>query len=158
MRPLECGSARGLLPDHVAGVLAAPEKGRLEAHVTGCAECQAELEVVAALRAAWLEPPAGSVERVRAALRSELGSSAAPPPRIPWLRPSWGLAAAALVVLGATSVLLRGNAVEDMDPLLAALEGAPSVWLAEEGAVAGALVLDELSDEELTSLLEEFEG
>ena len=55
-------------------------------------------------------------------------------------------------------MLLRGNAVEDMDPLLAALEGDPSVWLAEEGAVAGALVLDELSDEELTSLLEEFEG
>ena len=58
----DCGNAeiRDLLPDLAAGALSPVEQSRVQAHVDGCAECAAELELLRVARA--LRPQAVRVD------------------------------------------------------------------------------------------------
>ena len=69
-----------LLPWHGNAMLSASEAARVEAHVAGCARCQADLAWQARLRlastsagAATLQSPAGGFDRRWMALRAKLG-------------------------------------------------------------------------------------
>ena len=52
---------RDALPDYARGALGSPERERIAAHLTGCAECRAELELLQSVRAAM---PSDSAYRV----------------------------------------------------------------------------------------------
>jgi hypothetical protein len=73
--------------------------------------------------------------------------------------PAWALAAAAVAVLalGTPSLMERLNQPGSGLPGMEDLEATTPVWLAERSLVAGAPVLESLTDEQLARLLEEME-
>lgn len=91
-----------------------------QAHVAGCARCQAELAVFAAVDADGARPGEGAaVTWIAAETRRRLGTAGivgatvattAAPPRKSWL-PTWALAAASLVAVLGGAWLLREPAV-----------------------------------------------
>ena len=166
-----CETAKGTLADWAAGRLTDPERSRLEAHLEVCRDCAQEAEMVQALRQARPEPPPGLLTDIQAALRQDLerggGASSGPSPREArrwWSGDgSWRLAAAAVVVLALGTAVIwpqirAGSGVRDpgTDPVEPPL--LVETWGGSVGIVAGVPVLEQLSDEELLSLLEELEG
>ena len=171
---IDCPDAdiRDLLPELAAGVLAADERARVEAHLAGCAECRAELVLMGAIRRAYSRPVAIDVDRVTRALpeparaaasgrteralsgRSEAGAR-------PFRRyrsfgtPSRQLAAAlALFAVGATSVWMASQGGPGSD---AGMDSIVSVER-EERAVTLGHRLGDLTEQELEALLGELDG
>lgn len=156
-----CAWVADRLPDLEAGTLAAAEAGAAEAHLRSCAACRAERDVVLTVRGARPTAPLGLAAAVLAALD-------APAARQSGVRrlPSWTygarplLAAAAVTVFLVGGVLWLGDGELSDDELLAdASVEAPAVAAlpGEDGLLAGAPVLADLSEEELELLLEELE-
>jgi hypothetical protein len=78
-------------------------------------------------------------------------------------RRTWALASAAVVVLalGTSTLIDRSAGPSDDEVWTAFFDGVRSVWVAGDGVVADAPVLEDLSDlsdDELAALLEELEG
>ncbi len=148
MNGAECGTARELIPDFVAGDLPADEVERVERHVRACAECRAELELVQVLLASRTSAPEGLLERIT---RAQLAERRAP------ARTWWGVSAAAIAALalgiGITSDPTPETTVEVPGFAQEAEEG--EIWLSDDGLLAGAPALDDLSDEALLQLLDE---
>lgn len=152
------------LPDWVAGRLPDDEAARVAAVVEGDRELERRAELLRALRSAAPVPPEGLADRIVAAAREERARAGRGTDgsergvKRPW-GPGGGLsllAAAALVLVIGTVLVERGG------PSSATANGVfddlvgPSIG--ESSVVAGAPVLDDLSEEELTALLEELEG
>jgi anti-sigma factor RsiW len=100
------GDVRDLLPDLLHDRLAPEVRREVEAHVSGCDDCRAELELLGAMRATLRRAPAVDVAAIAAAI---------PPYRAP-ARRSWGgwrAAAAVLLVAGGTSVAV----LQSRDPV-----------------------------------------
>ena len=154
MNGLTCAEASDRLPDWVAGRLVPEDAGAVAGHVASCADCAADAALMRALRAGAPAPPAGLGARIGAAVR------AAEPVPARTGRPSWrawaGSAAAVLVL--AIGALLTRDAGPGEDGGLGRLTAEQSVWIADDGIVAGAPVLDELPEEQLAALLEEMGG
>ena len=113
--------ARELLLDLSYGELEPALRRQVEAHVSACTECEAELEALASTRAAARllrepGPPGGREELVEAARRAAARHSLAG--RRSWARPAAWMAAAAvvLVVGGVTMRLLDGGPRRGGDP------------------------------------------
>lgn len=173
MNGSNCEGMLDRLPDWAAGRLSADDAEAVRSHVDGCATCREAWEVVRLLAEAGPRPvPAGLEARLRTAVR-EAAEGAEPRPLRrgsgagvrPWRVPSWGLAAAAGIVLAvATPVLVErmgdsaAATVDDAEVVTAVADRLPSPWLDDEGIVAGAPVLDDLTDEDLERLLEEMGG
>lgn len=173
MNEIRCADIVDRLPALAAGQVAAAEAGPMRQHLSECASCRDEWTVVELLHEAGPAPvPAGLEARLHAAVRDAEGQAGAGPVvvgaagRKRWRVPSWGLAAAAGIVLAvATPVLVErmGDApvpsIDDTEIEVALGERLPSPWLDdEEDVVAGAPLLDGLSDEALERLLEEMGG
>lgn len=165
MTELRCERVRERIPDLVAGRLEASEAEPVLAHLRGCADCAGERRVVELLHAARPSVPEGVGERIRAGLSEENPAARRPGSRSPSsgrsTLPWWGLAAAAVaaVALG-IGVQLQGPdrpGVPPSVPAYVAEEEVGAVWLSGDGEVAGAPVLEGLSDEELLLFLEELE-
>jgi len=146
MNETRCDLVQERLPDLAAGTLSEEEAGILRVHVDGCAECREVWTLVALLRKGRAEAPADLASRIEGSVRFRRRSTS---------RPWWGLAAAAVAALalgiGVTSE--RGSTPE-VPAFLAGTEDA-SLWLSDDGMVAGAPTLGDLSDEALMTLLEE---
>jgi hypothetical protein len=137
-------------------------------HLESCANCQEEWEIVSLLVEAGPAPVPSTLEaRLTAAVRADTERSVdGRPVRRPRSVPTWRLAAAAGIVLAiATPVLVDRMSdrpigmLDEMEVTAALGDRLPSPWLDdEEGIVAGAPVLDGLSDEALEQLLEEMGG
>ncbi len=142
-----CETVREQLPELSAGLLSPTRVTEVERHLASCAECRAELELLALLRRARPEPPTPMAEGIMRAL-SERPAPAS--------RPWWGLAAAAVaaVALGIGVLPSRTDRTGDV-PSYVAAHGDDGLWLGEDGTIAGAPALDALSEEELEALLEE---
>lgn len=169
MSEIGCGTVRDRLPDQADGRLSVEEARSVEVHLASCRACGTEAETIRTLRAGRPDVPPGLHERVRAAARAELGRRSAsetatptgsPRPARRWEFPRWSLAAAAVAILalGSSFFLIDGPESESEDPFRTAFETAPSTWLSDDAVVAGAPVLDDLSDDALASLLEELGG
>lgn len=144
---------RDRLPDWVAGRLSDDEAARVGAVVEGDRELEHEVRLLRALRAAAPAPPEELADRIVAAARKE-----ADPPRGRWgVGSGISLLAAAALVLAIGTVLVErsGAPAASSNGVFDDFVG-PS--FGESSVVAGAPVLGDLSDEELTVLLEELEG
>jgi hypothetical protein len=155
MSEMNCEAVADLLPDWIADRLGPAEAARVDAHVRACADCAADAAVVRALRAARPAVPAGLSDRIAAGLREdEVAVPAAGGAWSGWRR--WATSAAAVLVLAVGTFVLRaGDPAASVD--LGAVAVEESVWIADDGIVAGAPVLDGLSEDALAALLEEME-
>jgi predicted anti-sigma-YlaC factor YlaD len=145
-----CASVAERLPEWAAGILPAQERDRLEAHLEACGSCRAEAELVRLLREGRPRAPDGLAERIRAGIRYERNALS---------RPWWGVAAAAVATLavGIGVMSSRGGSTTVTVPAYAATADTTetSMWLSDDGLIAGAPALDELSDQALEQLLQE---
>lgn len=122
--PIQCDGAQARMMDLLYGELAGDDRAAVEAHVSGCVRCQAELagfqRTRATLRGALEQsPPARAREIIlraataQAAARPAAEKSArppVPPPRISigeWLRRRWALPT--LATIGAVAVFLLAS-------------------------------------------------
>lgn len=165
-----CDQIQDRLPEHIGGRLDDAEGAQVRTHLEACDDCRAALEIVELLAAAPPRPvPTGLEARLQAAVRREVVERRPQPvaaradlrrPRMP----RWALAAAAGLALAvATPVLVERmgpvstDAVDEAEVTAMLTETLPSPWFNDEGTVAGAPVLDDLSDDALLQLLEEMQ-
>jgi anti-sigma factor RsiW len=165
---MDCGTVQGLLAERVRGELDAAKAAELDRHVAACEACTAERAIVEWLRGNAVVPPAGLEGRIRAAVHADPtvvagGAGSGTHVRFWMRRRTWALASAAVAVLalGTTTLLNRGAGPSEEEVWAAFFDGVRSVWVAGDGVVADAPVLDDLSDlsdDQLAALLEELEG
>jgi hypothetical protein len=141
-----CGTARELMPDFVAGRLAAADVAVLKDHVVACADCRAELDLVRLLYTSRAEAPPALLERIAR-------SAASRRPARTW----WGVSAAAIAALALGIGIVSDQASDPtLDvPAFAREAEEGEIWLSDDGLVAGAPAFDDLSDEALLELLDE---
>lgn len=159
---------RDQLPDWVAGRLEGERAAALARAVEADPDLRAEADLLRVLRAGRADVPDGLDVRIAAAVLRDRRGSPAPAilqtARPRWWSgvwgPAWAVAAAAALVLflGTWELVDRTGAPEEVNAVVTALEGRHTPWVADDGTVAGAAVLDGLSEEALASLLEEMGG
>jgi anti-sigma factor RsiW len=158
------GEIRDQLPDLVHDRLAPDRRREVEAHVRGCADCQAELALLRSMRTALRRAAAVDAAAIAASI---------PAYRAP-ARRTWGgwRAAAAIVILavGGGSVIAhqheqRVETAAPATPSMVAVgeEASPSVPptaapssqsdLAERELAVGSAAVSDLDDSELSALL-----
>jgi anti-sigma factor RsiW len=132
---------------------------RVAAHVAGCPECEDELEVLRALVEGRPAMPAALAARIDGGVREGLASEPASR-RAGGRIPVWALATAAAVVLalGTPSMMERMGLTSAPDAPSQDVDAVADVWISDGPLVAGAPVLDGLTDEQLTALLDEMGG
>ncbi len=135
-----------LLPVWVRGELDSAQTREVQAAVDQNPALQDEVEVIRAIYAARRDPPEGLEGGVIESVRG-----------VPTRRnPSWALRIAAVVIVSLGSVAvwqqLRSSGAGGY-----MLDAAVSDWGLDEGIVAGGLVFDELSEEDLAVLLKELD-
>jgi anti-sigma factor RsiW len=174
MSSLDCQRVRDILPDLVGGRLDPDQAQQVQEHLAGCPDCAGELKVVRAVFDARPPVPEGLEARIQGQVRDrfeghrsagvEEGQGGERPGTVlPFRRrvPVWALSAAAVVILalGTSRIWNNGSPNGMLDPTeIAAQDPLPEAWLLDDGMIAGAPVFDDLSDDELEALLEEFEG
>ncbi len=133
----------------------AERRQRVDEHLRACEACRAEADLVLAVRSGRPEPPPELWDRIEHSIDHELSRPTFGRRRAP--RWTWAAAAGLVVALG-TGVIW--NQVQNGGVQVAAdeLEPIPESWLIDDAVVAGAVVLDDLSDEDLAALLEEVGG
>lgn len=161
------------LADVASGRANAAERARVEEHVRDCADCADESALLTGLAAHRPRLSADLAARIGAGVREGLradASQARPPAGArrgwgAWLSgrrvPAWALAAAAVVVLalGTPSMVQRMRTPEIyVEEAQMELDSESTLWVSDDPLVAGAPVLDGLSDEQLSQLLEEMGG
>ena len=164
MIDLECERVSDLLPDYVGGRLTGDAVAAVRSHLAGCADCDAEARALRALLADRVAAPAGLHAGVVAA------ALARRPRRRRILRPrSLVLAASVAAALLLARQLVEspdgsGSETESPDTTVASaddplwtdnLEPPYSGFPGVDGVVAGGVLLDDLSVEQLEALLEE---
>jgi len=147
MNEYECGAIRELIPDFVSSHLASDDLEAVEAHVTSCPDCGAELELAQMILASRPRVPDGLLARVTAAVAADRRSSS---------RPWWGISAAAVAALALGIGLSSQRAPAPLEVPGYAYEAEEGdVWLSDDGLVAGGPLIDGLSDDALVALLDE---
>lgn len=146
MNELRCDTVQDRIPDLVAGLLSKGESEKVRAHVRGCPECRETLAVVTLLREGRGVAPAGLADRIQGSVRSR---------RSTVTRPWWGVAAAAVAALAlGIGVASDANRTVEVPAFVAEASGA-SPWLTDDGVIAGAPTLGDLTEEALLTLLDE---
>ena len=155
-----CEHIVDLLPDWVAGRLDGPSADDVAAHVLTCASCAAEVEVVRRLHAARPAAPSDLARRITAAARAQNPSARGPRRGVRRIAPAWALSAAAVLALavGTTIYMDRREPVPTELAEQVAVDEDAGVWIADDAFVAGAPVLEELSDDDLAALLDDMCG
>lgn len=171
MSGMDCEIVRDLLPEYARGRLDPVRSSQVEAHVAQCEDCAAELAMLNLLAEDAVVPPAGLADRVRHALEAELAGTAQVAPirlhgaRRPWWRSFW-TPAAVLATAIAALIVTRAVAPGTKDPLdSAAMLVAEDTgvvapygdWPGADGTVAGLAMVDNLSAQQLQTLLDRME-
>lgn len=157
---------REALPDWVGGRLDPEQAEAVERAVRHDDDLRTEVELLRALSEGRDAVPAGLRDEIVAAVtrdRKGMSNRGALRPPLRWTVPAWAVGAAAVLALalGLRTMVDRpnpGEAADEADGLAAVLEGGYTPWVADDGTVAGAPLLDGLSEEDLASLLEELGG
>lgn len=163
MSDIELNGWSARLPDWVDGEMDAAERKLLEEALASDPELRAEAELVRAIRESRQAPPANLSTAILDRLDEER-SAIAGRSRI---AAGWRMSSAAILVLAMGTAVIWQNRIGPMPTfgtpttaLQASLSDAPlsDSWLLDDGVVAGGAVLDDLSNEELSMLLDELEG
>ena len=143
----DCGHIREWIPDVAAGRASDDAARTVEAHAAGCGDCRAELALARALFDTRPRIPGDAAGPVLGALRRDRSASR---------RSSWGLAAAAVAALALGIGISSGPGVPagNGDDVLDEV-AEEELWLSDDGVVAGAPMIETLSDEALEQLLDE---
>jgi predicted anti-sigma-YlaC factor YlaD len=147
MNDQTCDVVRERIPDLVGGRIAPPHDAALRAHLADCDDCGAEAGLAALLLGSRPSAPPDLASRIEGSLRFRRASVS---------RPWWGMAAAAVAALAlGIGVTSRNGVPADEVPAFVAGAGESSVWIADDGYIAGAPTFGDLTDEALITLLEE---
>ena len=148
MSGTKCEWIRELIPDYAAGRLADGEKESADLHFKDCRECHDELDLVGLVFSSRAAHPEGLANKINAAVHGR---------RVTGRRQWWGLAAAAAAVLAiGLDVTLDRAGFTDLPLAESEFEiESENLWLTDDGLIAGAPMLEGLSDEALIQLLEE---
>jgi predicted anti-sigma-YlaC factor YlaD len=147
MNDVMCETTRELIPDFVGDRADSEHRRLVDGHVVTCAECRAELELARLLLSSRYEVPTDLADRIEQAVLFDRRAV-----RRPW----WGLTAAAIAALAlGIGVASRVATAPVVDVPGYAYEVEGELWLSDDGVIAGAPMLDGLSDEALNQLLDE---
>jgi hypothetical protein len=158
---------RDALADWVGGRLVGQQADVVDRAVAEDEDLRREADLLRVIAARRESVPASLEADIIAAVARDRAATSVRPAAsaraIRWRVPAWAVGAAALLAaaLGTLTLMERTDSVvsvEDSDALVAVLEGGYSPWVTDDGTVAGAPILDGLSEEELESLLEEMGG
>ena len=144
-----CTDAKDLLPGLVRGELSEEDHGWVEVHVSACEECRNEVALLRQILTATPIPPAGLAAEIKEAVARDRAPQ-------PWSL-GWRLPAAATVVLALGTALVWQRA-QTLPESQLAQESFLTVWANDDAFVAGAPMLEELSEEDLALLFEELGG
>ena len=158
MTKIGCAEVKDLLPESIRRELAESDRAVVAAHVSSCASCSEEVELLERIRAAAYSTPASLASEIKSAVAAGIGSDAVIQEGGARTFTHWRLPAAATVVLALGTGLLweRLQPLPEVGPLGQDLFAA--VWPSDDGDVAGVPMLADLSDEDLELLLEELGG
>ncbi len=152
MSEFELGAWRERLPEWSREELSSEERAELEHAIELDPELREEAELIRRIRSSRPEPPANLAARINARLDAER-----PRHGRGWIPGGWRLSTAAVLVLAVgTSIIWRNqgrsvpgvSSVDLIDPVTES-------WLLDDGVIAGGAVLEDLSDEQLSSLLDD---
>lgn len=151
MIPPNCATVKDLLPDFVRGELDDERRRWAVEHVTVCADCHEEVELLQRIRSDTVKVPAGLACGIKDALAREHSSARW---SVRWRVPA--AAAAVALALGTAVVWERVRPLPEVGPL--GREPFAVVWPSDDADVAGAPILEGLSDDDLMLLFEELGG
>ena len=164
MTKIECADVKDLLPEWVRGELGEGDRAVVLQHISSCASCSEEVELVRRIQAAAFSTPASLASEIKSVLAAEMAVvgeiESDADPEYGWAGRFGGrrLAAAATVVLALGTGLIWQSmqALPEVGPL--GQDPFAVVWPSDDADVAGVPMLEDLSDEDLALLLEEFGG
>lgn len=146
-----CETVRELLPDLVADRLSGARVALVHEHVASCRACADELDLVRAIRADAVVLPAQLERRVLNAIRSDRRRS--------WFTPGRAALAATVAFALVTATMLDFGREADPRETQDIEALAPPPWpSADEPLMRGGPALNQLSLDELESLLKELES
>ena len=152
MRDCPDAEMRDQLPAYVHGRLDASARAAVDAHLAGCADCVAEVELIRSLALALsAKLPVIDVSRVVAAFPHPAAASAAPA-GVRWRVSRWSAAAVLLFMAGASSLVVL-RATPDRPPVAGVTQTA--AVSADAFSFAGGV--SDLSMADLTQLLTDVE-
>jgi anti-sigma factor RsiW len=151
MNQPDCAVSKDLLPAYLAGELSGDESEAVRSHLAACEDCRVEADLIERIRRTTPQPRAALGASVRDGIRSGSGGRAGGISR------HWWIAAAATVVLSLGTGLVWQQMQGDPLPIMIAEQVDNDFWPGDETLLAGGLDWDDLSDEELTVLLEDWD-
>jgi len=148
MNRTTCEWTRELIPDHAAGRLADDEIALADLHFEDCDECRDELDLAYLVFSSRAVEPEDLADKIKAVVHS---------PTVNNRRRWWGLTAAAVASLAiGFNVILDRSGLPDVPLVESGFElESENLWLTDDGLIAGAPMLEGLSDEALAQLLDE---
>ncbi len=158
MTRIGCADVKDLLPEWIRRELPESESAVVNAHVSSCEQCSAEVELLRRIQAAAFSTPPSLASEIKSAVAAEIESDAGVEYGRARRFAGWRLPAAASVVLALGTALIwqRTQALPEVGPL--GQDPFAVVWPSDDADVAGVPMLADLSDEELALLLEELGG
>ncbi len=161
MTKIGCADVKDLLPEWIRRELGAGDRAVVAAHVSSCASCSEEVELLERIRGAAFSVPASLASEIKSAvaadMESDIGFEYSRAARFAHFA-RWRLPAAATVVLAIGTALIwqRTQALPEVGPL--GQDPFAVLWPSDDADVAGVPMLADLSDEDLALLLEELGG
>jgi Putative zinc-finger len=147
-----CANTKDLLPVFLAGDVTGADADSVQAHLATCEDCRAEAELIGRLRLTTPAPREELRARISEGVRliAPAGTSGGLPRRL------WMAAAATVVLALGTGLVLDRVRSEPLEIMIAEQLDS-DFWPGDETMIAGGLVWDDLSDEELSVLLEDWD-
>jgi hypothetical protein len=148
MTKIGCAEVKDLLPEWIRRELGEGDRAVVTAHVSSCASCSGEVELLERIWGAAFSTPASLASEIKSSVAVEMESGTGFEYSQAARFARWRLPAAATVVLALGTALVW----QRTQALPAAL------WPSDDADVAGVPMLADLSDEDLALLLEELGG
>jgi anti-sigma factor RsiW len=158
MTEIACADVTDLLPEWIHGELEEGDRAVVSQHISSCASCSEELELLRRIQAASFSMPASLASEIKSAVAAEIESGAGVEYGRTGRFAGWRLPAAAAMVLalGTSLIWQRMQALPEVGPL--GQDPFAVVWPSDDADVAGVPMLEDLSDEDLAALLEDIGG
>jgi anti-sigma factor RsiW len=149
---MTCETARDMLPELARGALDEAVAAVVERHLDACPPCESERALLMLIRASAAPPPAGLEARIARAVRDGSSRSAKVPGR------QLAVAATAAFAVLTGGLLLQGVVGDDVAPASGVAEVTLGWPVVQDPILRATPALDDLSVEELESLLAELES